>query len=72
MVLIAERSQAVIKHGERSGEARYNQSFPKMHKRWVVKPVMEKKTYDFLPELQKNVLDMCAGIGDIPEPTEDC
>lgn len=67
---VTKRSQAVIKDGERSGEARYNKCFPKMHKRWVVKPVKEKKNYDFLPELQTRVLEMCEGTGEIPEPIE--
>ena len=38
-----------------------------MHKRWVVKPVKEKKNYDFLQELQTKVLGMCEGTGEIPE-----
>ena len=41
-----------------------------MHRRWVVKKVMEKKTFDFRKELQVKVLDMCSGIGDIPEPMQ--
>ncbi|KXJ08546.1 THAP domain-containing protein 2 [Exaiptasia diaphana] len=53
-----KRNQALIKHGERRGEPRFNKSFPKMHKRWVVKPVMKKKSYDFLPELQIKVLEV--------------
>lgn len=58
------RNQAVIQKGARSGEAKYRQCFPKMHKRWVVKPVMEKKNYAFLPELQKKVLELCEGTQD--------
>lgn len=42
-----------------------------MQKRWVVKPVKEKKTYEFLPDLQKRVLGMCSGTGDIPDPVPD-
>lgn len=38
-----------------------------MHKRWVVKPVKEKKNYDFLLELQKDVLDLCEGAEDLPD-----
>jgi len=65
------RNQAVIQKGERSGEARYRQCFPKMHKRWVVKPVLENKNYAFLPELQQKVLEMCDGTEDpILEPIE--
>ena len=55
------RNQAVIQKGPRSGEARYRKCFPKMHKRWVVKPVLEKKSYTFLPELQLKVLQLCEG-----------
>lgn len=49
------------------GEARHNKSFPKMHRRWVVKKVMEKKKIDFRKELQVKVLDACSGVCDIPE-----
>ncbi|KAK2558915.1 THAP domain-containing protein 2 [Acropora cervicornis] len=63
------RKQAVIQRGERVGEARYRPCFPKMHRRWVVKPVLEKKSYAFLPELQKKVLGMCNGTEDPLEPT---
>ena len=42
-----------------------------MHKRWIVKPVKEKKSYAFLPELQKRVLEMCSGTGDIPDPVPE-
>ena len=41
------RSQAVIKSDERAGEARYKFCFPKANKRWVVKPINEKKSYQF-------------------------
>ena len=54
-----ERQQAVIQEGPRSGEARYRKSFPKTHKRWVAKPVKEKKSYAFLSELQLKVLELC-------------
>ncbi|KAK3745396.1 hypothetical protein QZH41_001436 [Actinostola sp. cb2023] len=53
------RAQAVIKKGDSIGEARYRKCFPKMHKRWVAKPIMEKKTYAFLPEMQKRILETC-------------
>ena len=54
-----KRQQAVIQEGPRSGEARYRKSFPKTHKRWVAKPVKEKKSYAFLSELQLKVLELC-------------
>ena len=63
------RKQAVIQRGERVGEARYRPCFPKMHGRWVVKPVLEKKSYAFLPELQKKVRGMCNGTEDPLEET---
>ena len=50
------RSQAVIKSGERAGEARYKLCFPKANKRWVVKPINEKKSYQFLSDLLSEVL----------------
>ena len=71
MYTISGRQQAVIQEGERQGEARYRQCFPKMQKRWTVKKVFEKKKYNFLPELQKNVLEMCSGIGNIPDPVPE-
>jgi len=55
----AGRTQAVIKKGVNAGEARYRKCFPKTHKRWVVKPILQAKTYAFLPELQRNVLQNC-------------
>ena len=48
--------QAVIKSGERAGEARYKLCFPKANKRWVVKPIKEKKSYQFLSDLLSEVL----------------
>ena len=45
-------SQAVIK----SGEGQYKLCFPKANKRWVVKPIKEKKSYQFLSDLLSEVL----------------
>ena len=50
------RSQAVIKSGERAGEARYKLCFLKANKRWVVKLINEKKSYEFLSDLLSEVL----------------
>lgn len=61
-------NQAVIQKGERVGDARYRPCFPKMHKHCIVKPILEKKSYAFLPELQKKVLGMCDGTEDSLEP----
>lgn len=55
----AARGQAVIQKGGKIGEARYRKCFPKTHKRWVVKPILQPKTYAFLPELQSKVLKLC-------------
>lgn len=55
----AGRGQAVIRKGNNIGEARYRKCFPKAHKRWVVKPIMQTKTYAFLPEMQQSVLNNC-------------
>ena len=46
----------MIKSGERAGEARYKLCFPKANKRWVVKPINEKKSYQFLSDLLSEVL----------------
>ena len=50
------RSQALIKSGERVGEARYKLCFPRANKRWVVKPVNTEKSYQFLSDLLSEVL----------------
>ena len=50
------RSQAVIKSGERAGEARYKLCFPKANKRWVVKPINENKSYELLSDLLSEVV----------------
>lgn len=55
----AGRGQAVILKGNNDGESRYRRCFPKAHKRWLVKPIMLPKTYNFLPELQRGVLKKC-------------
>ena len=39
----AERTQALVQSGEHAGQERYKACFPKAHKRWVVKPISEKK-----------------------------
>ena len=50
------RNQAHIKEGERAGEARYKLCFPKANKRWVVKPISEKKSFDYLAGLLSEVV----------------
>lgn len=51
-----KRSQATVKTGEHAGTARYKLCFPKANKRWVVKPINEKKSYDYLSGLLSDVL----------------
>ena len=50
------RRQAQVKTGEQVGEARYKLCFPKANKRWVVKPISEKKSYGHLTGLLSEVL----------------
>ena len=50
------RKQAVVKHGSSQGSLRYNLVFPKVHKTWVVKPIMEEKDYKYLDVLMENIL----------------
>ena len=50
------RKQARIKEGERAGEARYKLCFPKANKRWVVKPINEKKSFQYLSGLLSEVV----------------
>ena len=50
------RSQALIKSGEQAGEARYKLCFPKANKRWVVKPINEKKSFNHLSDLLSQVI----------------
>ena len=45
-----------VKSGEQAGEARYTLCFPKANKRWVVKPINEKKSYRHLSELLCQVI----------------
>ena len=50
------RKQARIKEGERAGETRYKLCFPKANKRWVVKPINEKKSFQYLSGLLSEVV----------------
>ena len=50
------RKQARIKEGERAGEARYKLCFPKANKQWVVKPITEKKSFQYLSGLLSEVV----------------
>ena len=39
----AERPQALVQSGEDADQKRFKACFPKAHKRWVVKPISQKK-----------------------------
>ena len=53
------RSQAQIQSGAQAGEARYKLCFPKANKRWVAKPINEKKSYQHLSGLLSEVVKRC-------------
>lgn len=62
------RRQAVIKSGAQEGLARYKLCFPKANKRWVVKPVTEKKSYEYLRDLLAQVVQRCEAGNRIAQP----
>ncbi|XP_078356850.1 uncharacterized protein LOC144641691 [Oculina patagonica] len=62
------RAQAQVKSGEHAGEARFKVLFPKAHKRWVVKPISEKKSYQHLSTLLTKVLERCEAGNAAAEP----
>jgi hypothetical protein len=45
-----KRQQALVKKGKNKSEKRYNVVFPKGKKKWVAKPIMDKKSYSFVQE----------------------
>ena len=53
------RKQAVVERGANTGESKYRKCYSKKQKKWVVKPILEKKTYHFLPEMLERVLEKC-------------
>lgn len=50
------RAQATIQAGPQKGKKRFDLVYPKGRKSWVVKPVYEKKTYDYVNQLIADVL----------------
>ena len=64
----AERPQALVQSGEHIGQERYKACFPKAHKRWVVKPISEKKSYQYLSTLLAKVLERCETGNAVAEP----
>ena len=53
------RHQAVVMSGEKAGKARYMKSYRKSNKNWVVRPIKEKKTYNYLCDMMEDVLRRC-------------
>ena len=64
----AERPQALVQSGEHAGQERYKACFPKAHKRWVVKPISQKKSYQYLSTLLAQVLERCEAGNAVAEP----
>ena len=62
------RGQAEVQSGQHAGEGRFKVCFPKAHKRWVVKPITQKKSYHHLSALLKKVLERCEGGNAVAEP----
>lgn len=49
------RGQATVKNGKNKGTKRYKVVFPKGWKKWVAKPVPDKKSYSFVQNLMEDV-----------------
>ena len=64
----AERPQALVQSGEHAGQERYKACFPKAHKRWVVKPINQKKSHQHLSILLTQVLERCETGNAVAEP----
>ena len=64
----AERPQALVQSGEHAGQERYKACFLKAHKRWVVKPISERKSYQHLSTLLAQVLEQCETGNAVAEP----
>ena len=62
------RNQARVQVGEHAGEARYWMCFPKAHKRWVVKPISEKKSYHDLSGMISEVIKWCEEGNAVTQP----
>ena len=64
------RNQAMIRKGENRGEKRFNIVFPKGRKRWVAKPILERKDYTYVKDMMTTVVKVCANTAS-PEDTGD-
>lgn len=63
------RKQATIKKGRTKGDNRYKLVFPKGRKKWVVKPVVEEKSFGFIADLMKDVVSHKKDGAEIPSST---
>jgi hypothetical protein len=52
------RSHAVASTGEHAGEEMYKVVFPKGRKTWVAKPVLEKKSFDYVFDMLFDLVDV--------------
>ena len=61
-------NQARVQVGEHAGQARYKMCFPKAPKQWVVKPISEKKSYNYLSCLISEVIKRCEEGNAVAQP----
>ena len=61
-------NQSRVQAREHAGQARYKICFPKAHKRWVVKPISEKKSYNSLSGLISEVIKRCEEGNAVAQP----
>lgn len=62
------RRQATVTRGKEEGEKRYKVVFPKGRKKWIVKPVLEKKCFDFVLQLMDDVVEFNVDMN--PQPSD--
>ena len=55
----ADTPQALVQSRKHAGEERYEACFPEARKCWVVKPISQKKSYQYLLALLAQVLERC-------------
>ena len=54
-----ERKQAVLQTGIKRGKARYKSAYTKGGKKWVVKPIKEEKSYEYVNRLLEDTVNEC-------------
>ena len=57
-----------MQSGGHADQERYKACFPKAHKRWVVKPISGKKSYQHFSTLLTKVLERCETGTAVAEP----